>query len=121
MIGKLLFSRIKSIVPKVSPTELIALRSGTVSIDRDIFNGYVNIPIKKKEDDFQNKFSQEVLYELLEKYKNDQTIYPSNKSKEIMDFVCSNKFLSCIIDEKYGGKKFKCYRTIITSYKNIIQ
>lgn len=104
MIGKLLFSRIKSIVPKVSPTELIALRSGTVSIDRDIFNGYVNIPIKKKEDDFQNKFSQEVLSELLEKYKNDQTIYPSNKSKEIMDFVCSNKFLSCIIHEKYGGK-----------------
>ena len=50
------------------------------------------------------KFSQEVLTELLEKYKNEQTVFPSEKSKEIMDFVCSNKFLSCIIDEKYGGK-----------------
>tara|TARA_A100001015_G_scaffold320433_1_gene446776 strand:- start:3036 stop:5030 length:1995 start_codon:yes stop_codon:yes gene_type:complete len=104
MIGKLLFSRIKSIVPKVSPTELIALRSGTVSIDRDIFNGYVNISSIKEKEKVSPKFSQEVLTELLEKYKNEQTVFPSEKSKEIMDFVCSNKFLSCIIDEKYGGK-----------------
>ena len=33
----LLFKKIKSIIPKISDTELIALRSGGVSIDRDIF------------------------------------------------------------------------------------
>ena len=37
MIGKTVFRNIKKIVPRVSDTELIALKSGTTSIDRDIF------------------------------------------------------------------------------------
>lgn len=32
-----LFNNIKKLVPKISATELVALRSGTTSIDRDIF------------------------------------------------------------------------------------
>ena len=36
-----LFLRVKKIIPKISPTELIALRSGGVSIDRDIFSGKI--------------------------------------------------------------------------------
>ena len=31
-----LFNRIKTIIPKISDTELIALRSGTTCIDTDI-------------------------------------------------------------------------------------
>ena len=37
MLYRKLFGTIKSIIPKISDTELIALRSGTTSLDRDIF------------------------------------------------------------------------------------
>jgi len=37
-----LFNYIKGIIPKISETEIIALKSGGVSIDREIFKGKVN-------------------------------------------------------------------------------
>ena len=37
-----LFNKIKTIIPKISDTELIALRSGTTCIDTDIFRGKVD-------------------------------------------------------------------------------
>lgn len=46
MIGRRIFQNIKRIVPRVSDTELIALKSGTTSIDRDIFMGKVSYPKK---------------------------------------------------------------------------
>jgi hypothetical protein len=39
---KKLFNHVKKIIPKVSGTEIIALKSGGVSIDREIFKGRVN-------------------------------------------------------------------------------
>jgi hypothetical protein len=39
---KHLFNRVKKIIPKISETEIIALKSGGVSIDREIFEGRVN-------------------------------------------------------------------------------
>ena len=38
----ILFNQVKKIIPRISQTELIALRTGTVSIDGDIFKGNVN-------------------------------------------------------------------------------
>ena len=40
---QLLFNRVKRLIPKVSQTELIALRSGTTSVDREIYRGRVDI------------------------------------------------------------------------------
>ena len=42
MLYRNIFKTIKKIIPKISETELIALRSGTTSIDRDIFAGKIN-------------------------------------------------------------------------------
>ena len=39
---KYLFNRVKSIIPKISETEIIALKSGGVSIDRELFKGAVD-------------------------------------------------------------------------------
>ena len=36
---KLLFNSVKKLVPRISQTELIALRSGNTSLDRQIFQG----------------------------------------------------------------------------------
>ena len=38
-----IFKTVKNIIPKISNTELIALRSGTASLDREIFSGKVDI------------------------------------------------------------------------------
>jgi hypothetical protein len=50
---KYIFQRIKKIIPKISETEIIALKSGGTSIDRYIFEGKMNYvhlfsPIKKE-------------------------------------------------------------------------
>ena len=45
---KQIFKTIKSIIPKISDTELIALRSGTTSLDRHIFQGKVDVTNLKK-------------------------------------------------------------------------
>ena len=37
-----LFNRFKKIIPKISETEIIALRSGGTSIDREIFRGKID-------------------------------------------------------------------------------
>lgn len=39
-----LFKKVKSIIPRISSTELIALRSGTTSLDKEIFSGKVKYP-----------------------------------------------------------------------------
>ena len=97
-----IFSHIKRIIPKISDTELIALNSGTTSLDRSIFEGKVILP--KVVDLPKDKFDVSKVDTLLEKY-GDETIYPNEKSKEIFDYVGKNNFLSFIIDEKYGGYK----------------
>jgi hypothetical protein len=38
---KYLFNRVKKIIPKISETEIIALKSGGVSIDREIFTPFL--------------------------------------------------------------------------------
>ena len=43
MVYNSLFRFVKKLVPKVSSTELIALRSGNTSVDRMIFNGKVDV------------------------------------------------------------------------------
>ena len=40
---RILFNQVRKVIPKISETELIALRSGGVDIDKDIFFGKVNI------------------------------------------------------------------------------
>ena len=98
---KQVFKIVKKIIPKISNTELIALRSGTTSLDRDIFKGDVNLnkfkPIQKS-----NKLP-EIQIDNLYQNCNDDFIYPSNKSSSIMEYLGKNKFWSYIIDEKYGG------------------
>lgn len=102
-----LFSYVRSIVPRISETELIALRSGTTSIDREIFKGKVNISvtptIKKKE---ETEFSEKTVENVLKKFRDVKQVYPSNKIGEIVETLAKNRFFSFIIDEKYGGTKF---------------
>ena len=104
---KSVFKSIKSIIPKISNTELIALRSGTTSLDREIFKGKVILPNKNHnklsniENDFYNKKSDV----MLKKYGDKIAFDVNNPNSNIVKDFSKNKFFSFIIDEKYGGNK----------------
>ena len=94
---RLIFNSIKNRIPKISPTELIALESGNVSIDRDILNGKIEYPDKKKT---INKFPKDELERLLDNFK-DKPLFPDNKN--FIKDLAKKKYFSFLIDEKYGG------------------
>ena len=109
------FKQIKSILPRISKTELIALKSGTTSIDRQIFKGAVTYPkfkdyVSEEERNFLNKN----VNKLLDKYGEQDAIYPSKNYKEIFDYLGRNKFLSFIIQQKYNGLKFSVNGILLT-------
>ena len=64
---KLLFNSVKQRIPRISPTEMIALQSGTTSLDRDILKGKIAYPEKKS---YTNKFSEKELDLMLGMYMN---------------------------------------------------
>jgi acyl-CoA dehydrogenase len=101
-----LFNIIKGIIPKISETEIIALKSGGVSIDREIFKGKVNYsklykPFLIRKYDEMNIETNEILNDV-----GTENIYPNkNIHKSIMKKLGNYGFLSMIIDKKYNGNR----------------
>lgn len=104
---KHIFKHVKKIIPKISETEIIALKSGGTSIDRFIFEGKMDYQ-KLFSPPFKNhmlsKKTNDDLYTLLEITK-DKNIYPNKNIKDIMKEIGKRGFLSLIIDDKYGGNR----------------
>ena len=101
------FKKVKSIIPRISSTELIALRSGTTSLDKEIFSGKVKYPSLIERGDL--KFPQTKIDTLLAKYGHRQEIYPNAPYKDILRHIGEEKFLSFIIDDKYGGTRLSVH------------
>ena len=101
MIRNRLFNFVKSKIPKISATELIALKSGNTSIDRDILYGKINYPKKKN---YEKKINDNMLNNLLDSFDNSQ-IFPNKNNNYWINYLATNKFFSFLIDEKYGGIK----------------
>jgi len=101
-----LFNIIKGIIPKISETEIIALKSGGVSIDREIFKGKVNYsklykPFLIRENDEMKAETNEILNTV-----GTENIYPNkNIHLSIMKKLGNYGFLSMIIDKKYNGNR----------------
>jgi len=98
---RLLFNFVKRRLPRISDTELIALRSGNTSIDRQILEGKVEFPAKFN---YKNKFSNRTLEYLLKNFDNS-VIYPNNNQNKWINHLAKNKYFSFLIHEKYGGIK----------------
>ena len=101
-----IFNRIKKIIPKISETEIIALKSGGTSIDRELFKGKINYcklfqPISKSN---IPENMEKSINELLQK-TGTHPIYPKNNINDIMNDLGKKGFLSMIIDQKYGGNR----------------
>ena len=106
MLYKKIFNHVKKIIPKISETEIIALKSGGTSIDRYIFEGKMNYqnlfsPINKNT---LSKKTEDDIYSLL-KLTGENNIYPSKNINTIMKELGNRGFLSLIIDSKYGGNR----------------
>lgn len=99
-------NKVKALVPKLSDTELIVLRSGTVSMDRDIFSGHVDIHKYGAPTPFEHNEDNRV-YQLLDKYKFEPTKSNRNHfmSMETIQDIASKGFFSYLIDSAYGGRK----------------
>ena len=102
MIKNKLFNVVKRIIPKISNTELTALRSGTTSIDRMILQGKVDLPPRISVS--VNKFPQKNLDYLLGCFDKTR-IYPNDNDNYWVDYLAKNKYFSFLIPEKYGGIK----------------
>jgi acyl-CoA dehydrogenase len=108
MLHKSIFNRIKKIIPKISETEIIALKSGGTSIDREIFQGKINYnkffsPIQKHNYNENIKINKNI--EQLLQITGAEPIYPKNNIIDVMNELGKKGFLSMIIDKKYGGNR----------------
>jgi len=106
-IYRKIFRIVKSILPKISETEIIALKSGGVSLDRELFQGKVDYkklftPIQNPVEDISHM--DEKTKELLKRI-GSESIYPKDNIQDVMQYLGKNGFLSMIIDKKYGGNR----------------
>ena len=97
-----LFTQVRRIIPRISETELIALRSGGVSVDRNIFEGRLPIVQNVQHPRTLPQIDYREIDRLLKRYKSDP-IYPSANINNIMDDLGKANLLGMSIDMKYGG------------------
>ena len=104
---KIFFNFSKKLLPRISSTELIALRSGTVSIDKNIIENTVdkfNFKDLKTEID-ENSCNSQV--NNLIKNVSSQPVFRNGKmDSNLMDNIKKTKAFSYIIEKKYGGHEF---------------
>ena len=98
---KLLFNYVKGKLPRITPTELIALRSGTTSLDRQILEGKISFPEKHQ---FTPKFPSEEVSHLCSSFDKTR-VYPNDNDNYWVNYLAKNKYFSFLISEKYGGIK----------------
>jgi len=98
---RLLFRFVKNKIPRISETEMIALRSGNTSIDREILQGNINMPTKVT---YPNKFPQNELNRLFSEFDGSR-VYPNDNDNYWINYLAKNKYFSFLIDREYGGIK----------------
>ena len=109
------FNIVKSIIPKISETEIIALKSGGVSIDRELFNGKVDYnklykPILINSDKNMETETIDLLRSV-----GSENIYPNENIHKLIKQLGEKGFLSMIIDKQYNGNRLS-----ITSQSKIL-
>lgn len=102
------------LLPRISNTEKIALTSGSVWVDGQLFSGNPDFKwifslkkpkLNSEEKSFLNKEVEEVC-----RLCEDHEVYEKNDlPKKVWDYLEKNKFFGMIIPKKYGGLGFSAY------------
>ena len=111
---RLIFNQSKKLLPRISETELIALRSGGTSIDRDIFAGDVDTTTILKNTSVDDKV-EKGLDNLIKKWGHIQQPFPGNNTNDILKDIGKNRLFSLIIDREYNGNKIS-----VTQLSNVL-
>jgi acyl-CoA dehydrogenase len=103
-----------NLLPKISDTEKIALTSGTVWVDGELFSGKPNFKwiwsqkyptLSKEEESFLNNQVEEVCKMCL-----DHEVYHNRDlPKSVWQYLKDNKFFGMIIAKEHGGLGFSAY------------
>lgn len=97
MLSNKIFNLSKKLLPRISETEMIALKSGTVSVDRMIFNGKINfnkLPSFKK----SNSFNLDLVKQI-----GTDPLYQGTKNKSLFKLLGDKGMFGFIIPKKYQG------------------
>jgi hypothetical protein len=98
---KHLFNHVKKILPKISDTEIIALKSGGVSIDRELFKGKINYKklydssTIKKFTAHENQFIS-ATDKLLDSF-GEEKMYPNENIHSKLKHLGTNGYLRLLI------------------------
>ena len=118
MLKKKIFQQVKKMIPRISPTEMIALQSGTTSLDRQLFEGKVKkldfVPHKLESSLRKDVFPKERLDELINKFP-DQKPYPYGNYEQLLKHMGEQGFFSFLISAEQGG-----YRMSVREMSNIL-
>ena len=97
-----IFRTAKKLLPRISPTEMIALRSGTVSLDRDIMSGFVDqkkfTKLHNKEHPYTYKETDYICQEL-----QNERVFDTEINKKVLTVLNKYKAFSYIIKKQYNG------------------
>ena len=117
-----IFKIAKNLLPKISETEMIALKSGTVSLDRHIFSNTVN---NFNFDTFRNDKDTNIISSqvngLISNISEEPVFQKEGMHKGLIQNIKNTKAFSYIIDKKYNGLNLNIETqsnilTILTSY-----
>tara|TARA_B110000211_G_C14090869_1_gene558993 strand:- start:2012 stop:3973 length:1962 start_codon:yes stop_codon:yes gene_type:complete len=101
-MSRRIFSLAKKLLPRISDTELIALQSGTVSIDRDIMSGRVDMTKLKTLTNEEGHYLNEGLIDICSKLQFEK-VFDGTINSKVLDVLNKNGAFSYIIKQEYGG------------------
>ena len=100
------FNVAKRLLPKISETEMIALRSGTVSLDRNIMANNVNhFNFKNLKNELEYDYFNNELPKLYNAAGKGPVFKDGVFNDKLKDMIKETKAFSYIIDPKYEGMK----------------
>ena len=101
-----LFNLSKKLLPKISETEMIALRSGTVSFDRNVMaNTVKSFNFKSLKNELRTDYFNNEVPKLYRAAGTDPLFVDGKFNQKLREELKNTKAFSYIIDEKYGGMK----------------
>ena len=104
MLASTLLRHFRKRMPRISPTELIALRTGTVSLDGDLFRGVVDLDaLPPHVTDQPRIFAPEALQAFLAEHGQTQLYPPSARTDPALQAIADHRLFSFIIPKAYGG------------------
>lgn len=102
-----IFNVSKKLLPRISETEMIALRSGTVSIDRNIMENSISLfNFNKLKNTYDNDYINNDLPKIYKSIENSKVYENGIFNNDLYQEIKNTKAFSFIIDNKYNGHNF---------------